>query len=183
MAYFPTGNELIDPFKLLEASGIREGMEVADFGCGTLGHYVFPAARLVGPSGKVYAIDILKSVLNGIESRMKMENAGNVTPLWGDLEREHGIKLADASIDLGLLINNLFMSQQKAVLVKECVRMIKPGGALLIVDWKPSASAIGPDPAVRVTADEAKALGLAAGLKLEKEIVPGEQHYGFLFRK
>ena len=74
MPYMPTGRELIDPFKVLEAAGIRADMTVADFGCGTLGHYVFPAAQMVGTHGKVYAIDILKSVLDGVNSKKKMEN-------------------------------------------------------------------------------------------------------------
>lgn len=183
MVYIPTGNELIDPFKLLETAGIRVGMKVADFGCGTLGHYVFPAARMVGNEGKVYAVDILKSVLGGIASRIKLEGAANVETIWGDLERIGGISLPDSSLDMGLLINNLFLSKQKGEMVKECVRMVKPGGIFVIVDWKPSAAGIGPDPATRVGADEAKKLGLDAGLRLEKEFEPGKHHYGFIYKK
>jgi ubiquinone/menaquinone biosynthesis C-methylase UbiE len=183
MPYLPTGKELIDPFKLLEDTGIRAEMTVADFGCGTLGHYVFPAGRLVGPQGRVYAVDILKSVLSGIESRVKMESAGNVTTVWGDLERERGVNLPDGSVDLGLIINNLFMSSQHAALVKECARIVKPGGRMVVVDWKPSGSVIGPPPASRVAPDEARRLAEGAGLVFEKDLSPGEHHYGMLFRK
>jgi ubiquinone/menaquinone biosynthesis C-methylase UbiE len=183
MPYIPTGKELIDPFKLLEDAGIRSGMAVADFGCGTLGHYVFPAARLVGPEGKVYAVDILKSVLGGIESRMKMEGATNVELVWGDLERVGGIRLPDGSLDMGLLINNLFLSKQKEMMVKECARMVKPGGLMIIADWKPSGASFGPDPATRVQPDEAKRLAEAAGLQYVKDLDPGQYHYGFLYKK
>lgn len=183
MAYLPTGNELIDPFKLLEQAGIRGGMKVADFGCGTLGHYVFPAGRMVGKDGKVYAIDILKSVLGGIASRIKLEGAANVETIWGDLERVGGISLPDGSIDMGLLINNLFLSKHQPEMVKECTRMVKSGGIMVIADWKPSAAGFGPDPATRVGADVAKKLGLDAGLVLEKEFEPGKYHYGFVFKK
>ncbi len=182
MPYIPTGKELIDPFKLLEDAGIRPGMKVADFGCGTLGHYVFPAAKLVGTAGKVYAIDILKSVLGGIESRMKLEGAHNVEMVWGDLERMGGIGLPDGLLDMGLLINNLFLSKQKDVMVKECVRMVKSGGAFVVVDWKP-AGGFGPDPAARVSPDDAKKLALDAGLQYQKDLSPGPYHYGFLFTK
>src|ERR1700675_3615040 len=99
MSYIPTGKELIDPFKVLEEAGLGADMKVADFGCGTLGHYVFAASRLVGPGGKVYAIDILKSVLDGIESMMRIERVTNVETVWGDLERVGGIKLADGLLD------------------------------------------------------------------------------------
>src|SRR5688572_25312489 len=109
MAYIPTGKELIDPFKILEDAGIRSDMKIADFGCGTLGHYVFAASKLVGNGGKVYAIDILKSVLGGVESMIKMENVTNVELVWGDLERLGGVKLPDGLLDIGLLINNLYL--------------------------------------------------------------------------
>ena len=183
MAYIPTGKELIDPFKVLEEAGIRADMKVADFGCGTLGHYVFAAANVVGPSGKVYAVDILKSVLNGVESMIKLERIANVETVWGDLERVGGVKLADGSVDIGLLINNLYLSKQQGEMVRECVRMVKSGGAFVLVDWKPSGATFGPDPKTRVSADAAKKLGLDAGLTFVKEFVPGPYHYGFIYRK
>ncbi|MEY4722981.1 MAG: hypothetical protein RLZZ324_494 [Candidatus Parcubacteria bacterium] len=178
--YLPTGKELIDPFKILEDADIRAGYSVADFGCGTLGHYVFPAARLVGKEGKVYAIDILKSVLSGIESRMKIEGAQNVITLWGDLERVGGVKLPSESLDMGLLINNLFLSKQQGEMVRECVRMVKHGGVFVMADWKPSGATFGPPPATRVSMEVGKALATAAGLTIVKDIVPGPYHWGFV---
>src|SRR5512143_2288610 len=169
MAYLPTGKELIDPFKVLEEAGIRSDMKIADFGCGTLGHYVFAASKLVGAGGKVYAVDILKSVLNGVESMIKLERISNVETIWGDLERVGGVKLADGILDIGLLINNLYLSKQQAEMVKECVRMVKPGGTFVLVDWKPTGAQFGPDPKARVAADAAMRLGLDAGLTLVKE--------------
>lgn len=183
MPYLPTGKELIDPFKVLEDGGVRQDMAVADFGCGTLGHYVFPAAKLVGPGGKVYAVDILKSVLSGVESRGKMESAGNVETVWGDLERPGGVRLPDGAVDVGLIINNLFLSTQRPALVKECARLVKPGGTLVVVDWKPAGASFGPPSASRVPAEEAKQLALAAGLTVERDITPGQYHYGFICKK
>jgi len=183
MPYISTGNELIDPFKVLEEAGIRNGMKVADFGCGTLGHYVFPAAHLVGPEGKVFAVDILKSVLSGIESRIKMESVSNVEMLWGDIERERGVKIEDNVLDLGLLINNLFMSKQQPAMVRECMRMVKPGGKFVLIDWKPAGVSFGPEPESRVSPEEARALAEGAGLKYEKDTVPGDYHWGFVFSK
>ena len=125
MAFISTGSELVNPVKLLEDAGITNGMRVADFGCGTLGHYVFPAARLVGDEGVVYAVDILKSVLAGVNSRLKLEGLSNVETIWGDLERDNGVKIESGSLDMGLLINNLFLSKMQEEMMRECVRMVK----------------------------------------------------------
>jgi ubiquinone/menaquinone biosynthesis C-methylase UbiE len=183
MAYLPTGKELIDPFKVLEAAGVAADMKVADFGCGTLGHYVFAASQQVGPGGHVYAVDILKSVLNGIESMIRIERITNVETVWGDLEREHGVKIADGTLDIGLLVNNLYLSKQQPAMIRECVRTVKSGGTFVLIDWRPGGATFGPDAAVRVSADAAKQLGLGAGLTLVKEFVPGPYHYGFIFKK
>ena len=183
MVFIPTGKELIDPYKLLEDAGLTKGMVTADFGCGTLGHYVFPAAKMVGGEGKVYAIDILKSVLSGITSRIKLESATNVETLWGDLERVNGIKLADGVLDIGMLINNLFLSNQQEVMMKECVRMVRSGGLFILVDWKPGGVSFGSGTENRVSPSDAKLLAEGAGLEYVKDLHPGEQHYGFLYKK
>ncbi|MBI4458400.1 methyltransferase domain-containing protein [Candidatus Uhrbacteria bacterium] len=178
----PSASELLNPVNLLQEAGIRAGMSVADFGCGTLGHFVFAAAKLVGPEGKVYAVDILKSVLAGVESRMKLEGVTNISTIWGDIERLNGVKLADGALDIALLVNNMFLAKDKGMLVKETARTVKSGGRLVLVDWKP-AGAVGPDPASRVEAEVSKKFGLDAGLTLEKEFVPGPYHYGYIFVK
>lgn len=183
MAYIPTGRELIDPYKVLQDAGIAAGMKVADFGCGTLGHYVFPASKLVGAKGKVYAVDILKSVLSGIEGRMRLEGGANIEPVWGDLERDNGVKIPTGSLDIGLLINNLFLSKQREQMMKECVRMVKPGGTFVVIDWKPTAVNFGPDVGTRVPPEEAKKLAEGAGLQFVKEIDPGDYSYGFIYKK
>lgn len=183
MTYIPTGRELIDPFKFLEEAGIRSGMYVADFGCGTLGHYVFPAAQLVGPEGKVYAIDILKSVLEGIESHMKLESANNVETLWGDIEKPNGVRLKNGSLDLVILANNLFLSQQQPALFKECYRTLKRGGRLAVAEWKPTGVTIGPPREALVAKEDAEKVAEKAGFTLIKSFEPGKYHYGLLLAK
>lgn len=183
MAYMPTGTELIDPFAVLAAAGVRNGMTVADFGCGTLGHYVFPAGVQVGPKGRVLAIDILKSVLSAVESRKKMESANNIETIWGDMERPNGVKVPDGTVDVGMIINNLYLSKLKKELVTECVRMVKPGGTLVVVDWKLGGAEFGPPPESRVDPEVAKQMVLDIGLTLEKEFSPGKYHWGYIFKK
>lgn len=43
--------------KILKKARIEEGFQVLDYGCGP-GSYIAPLADLVGPSGKIYALDI-----------------------------------------------------------------------------------------------------------------------------
>lgn len=55
--------KLIGPF-------VKEGMTVVDYGCG-MGFFTLPMARLVGPGGKVIAVDVQEKMLNGMSRRAR----------------------------------------------------------------------------------------------------------------
>lgn len=183
MPALPTGTQLINPVKVLEAGNIREGQTVADLGCGALGHLVFPAARMVGGSGTVYAVDIMKSVLQSIESRKQMENTPQVKAVWGDIERRRGVKIADESVNLMLVVNNLFLAKDKMGIGAEALRMLGSLGTLVVVDWKPTDAPFGPPPGDRVAKEQAKLFMQTAGFRFVSEFEPGPYHYGLVFEK
>lgn len=180
---FHGGNKLIDARVLLEQAGVREGYLVAELGCGASGHFVFPAAHMVGHKGRVYAVDILKSVLSAIESRAKLEGADNVEGVWADLEKSGGMKIADGSVDLTMLVNDLSQISGKETVVREAARITKPGGTLVVGDWKATAAPLGPPPERRITPDAVKQLVGQAGFELTKEFEAGPYHFGLVFRK
>jgi len=183
MAFIPSTSELIDARNLLSIAGIQEGMIVADLGCGTTGHFVFPAAEMVGKNGKVYAVDIQKGVLAGIESRKRLENIDNVESVWSDIELYGVTKVPANSLNLVLLVNNLFLAKQKNELAREIMRLMAPGGKLVVADWKLTQAPFGPAVKDRVPAEEAKKIFSNAGFILEKEFDAGQYHYGLLFRR
>ena len=53
----PERRQWQDPEKILQSLGVAPGMVFIDVGCGD-GYFALPAARRVGPQGKVYAVDI-----------------------------------------------------------------------------------------------------------------------------
>ncbi|MBI4281152.1 methyltransferase domain-containing protein [Candidatus Uhrbacteria bacterium] len=179
----PTGKELIDPQVVLKAADLREGQTVADLGCGSLGHYVFPAAATVGKEGKVYAVDILKSALSAITGRIKLEGISQVEPLWGNIERLGGIPVKDETLDHALIVNNLFLAKDKILLGQEAFRLLKSFGRLTVVDWKVGGAPFGPSPAQRVNEDQARMTMQTAGFRFMKSFSPGPYHYGLVFEK
>lgn len=179
----PSTSAILDPKPVLEAGGLQPGMSAADFGCGTLGHFVFAASRIVGDGGKVYAVDIMKSCLAAVESRMKLENVGNVVTIWADIERYGATKIPDNALDVGLVVNNIFLAKDRLGLMKECSRMVKKGGRVVVVEWKPGVKGLGPEDSRRVPPEEALRLAAQAGLTLERQFEPGPYHYGFVCLK
>jgi len=182
MDYLPTGNALINPFTALETAGIRDEMNVADFGVGTVGHFLFPAARLVGPKGHVYGIEVQKTVIEANQSRSKFTGADNVELIWGDFERAGGTRLPDSSMDMVMMINVLH-AIDKAGGLKEASRVLATGGILLVIEWKLAGTSLGPPSAKRLSKDDAKAAAQEAGFDLVKDFEAGPSHYGLVLKK
>ncbi|NQU83923.1 MAG: class I SAM-dependent methyltransferase [Parcubacteria group bacterium] len=179
MTYKPSGTKLLNPLEILKNVGVQEGMIITDLGCGTMGHFVFPASHLVGEKGIVYAVDILKPALAGVESRAKMEGATNVKTIWSDIEILGGTKIKDGTVNITFVINVGAGSE----MLKEAVRLTKKGGKILVIDWGKGASPLGPPPEKRPDTEKIKTDAKGLGLSLEKEFKAGPYHFGMTFIK
>ncbi|MDO9399298.1 MAG: methyltransferase domain-containing protein [bacterium] len=183
MTMLTGGNALIDTALILAKAHVSEKMKVADLGCGTSGHFVFPVAKIVGKKGILYAVDILKTVLETIAKRARIENCENVKTIWSNLEVFGATKIESASIDISLLINTLYQSHKRAEIVREAIRLIKQGGRLVIVEWKNVAVPFGPPVEERVSKELMVATANRLGMHLEDEFDAGPYHYGLIFVK
>ncbi|MBI5798655.1 MAG: methyltransferase domain-containing protein [Candidatus Yonathbacteria bacterium] len=171
-----------NPEENIKALGVYEGMVVADLGAGT-GAYTLPLAEKVGESGRVYAVEVQKDFLTNIKQSAEARGFRNVELLWGDIERLGGTKIKEGIVDAVIISNVLFIAEDKAGLLKEAKRILKPMGKLLLIDWSDSFNNLGPSPAMVVTKDKARALCEAEGFVLKNEVPVGEHHYGLLLLK
>jgi len=178
-----SGNELINPFKVLERAGVQAGWHVADLGCGALGHFVFPAAQMVGDEGKVYAVDIQKVALNAIEKKAKAGAYFNIQTVWSDIEVFKAARIPDQSLDLAVVANNFYLCQNREGLVKEAARLTKWGSWILVIEWKKDQLLMGPPETHRLEPDEVKGYFKDPMFTLVDEYSAGDYHYALVFRK
>ena len=68
---------LFEPPHRLIRPYAKKGQVVADLGCGS-GYYTLPLAELVGPEGKVYAVDLGKQSIRTLEKRADKGGYGNI---------------------------------------------------------------------------------------------------------
>lgn len=172
----------MDPAKIITVLGVDRDNMVADFGSGA-GYFAIPMAKAVLPRGKVYAIDILPSALEVLQKKAQFENLPNVVPMQADLEKEHSTTIADSSIDLALTANILFQMKNRANLFREAKRILKPNGKLVVLEWAPGKTVIGPADTERIDPDQVKVAAMIGGLKEIKNWLPDAYHYGFVFVK
>jgi len=156
---------------------------MADFGCGSAGHFVFPAAEMVGKNGMVYAIDIQRPVLESLKRKQRQENIKNIKPLWSNLEIYNSTKIEANSLDAVLLANTLYQSHKRAEIIREAVRVLKKDGRLVIVEWKKVSIPFGPPVEERVDIHSLKKAAQKLGLDFAKEFFIGSYHFGLIFNK
>lgn len=114
---------------ILKEVGIKSGFQVLDYGCGP-GSYAVVAAKKVGNSGTVYALDIHPLAVEHVKKRSSKERLNNIRTVLSD--RDTG--LPDNSIDIVLLYDIFHdLGDPNSVLV-ELHRVLKPDGVLSFSD-------------------------------------------------
>ncbi len=113
------------PKEEIKKLNLKKGQIVLDYGCG-IGSYTFPAAKLVGKTGKVYALDKQPLAIRKVKKRAQKEEIYNIETILSDKKTE----LLDESVDIVLLYGVLPEIEDKKSLLKELYRVLKPGGCL-----------------------------------------------------
>lgn len=168
--------DFLDPELVLKKLNLKDNFVAADFGCGS-GGWAIPLAKML-KKGRVFAIDILEEPLSALRSKLKLEKILNVDCLRCDVER--GTTLLSESCDLVLMTNLLFQVEDVKKVMKEGKRVLKQGGKILVVDWKPEAE-IGPKE--KISKEKVKEIAKELNLKLISEFEAGIYHYGLVFEK
>jgi len=130
MSWIYQVRDLFRPRKnILKEVGLNEGFQVLDYGCGP-GSYLIPVANLIGPSGKIYALDIHPLALEMVKKRAAQGRLANVITIQSD-----GLTgLPGQSLDVGLLYDVFHDLEQPGRVLRELHRVLKPGGILSFSD-------------------------------------------------
>ena len=117
---------------LLAASGVREGDRVLDVGCGP-GYFARIIAQGVGPGGSVVGVDAAPEMTE--YASRKARHLSNCRFEPGTAE---ALAFPDASFDVvvsSLVVHHLPEDQRQRA-VREMLRVLRPGGALLLADFR-----------------------------------------------
>lgn len=185
MAVLSGGSQLLNAKDILQQElGLSAGMLYGVLGIGSSAHFVLPGADIVGPEGRVYAIDILKAVLTATESRIQQMGLQNIVTVWSDLEVYGAAKeVHDHTLDALSMVNLLYETKQDEHVFNEANRMLKQGGKALIIDWLPIEASFGPPMEQRTSLDKVRQMAKVVHWKESHTFQPSPYHFGVVFEK
>ncbi len=124
------------PGRTIDSLDIRQGQTVADLGAGG-GYFALQFARKVGPSGRVYAVDINLKFLDYIARRADEAGIRNLEAVLAD---EDNSRLPDSSIDIVFMRNVFNHLPGGGLYFKKLSRILKPGGKIAVIEYKKTGS-------------------------------------------
>lgn len=126
------GREVYDRrHEIVAALGLTPGLRVADVGAGS-GLFTRLFAEAVGPSGRVYAVDVQADFLTQIAARAEADGQAQVETRRAD-QRRTG--LDPGSIDVAFLCDAYHHLELPKTYLADLHRALVPGGRLVIIDY------------------------------------------------
>ena len=153
-----------EPDKALDAIKLERGTTVADVGAGS-GYFTTRMASRVGPSGRVYAVDIQPEMLRLLAQRLANERIANVIPVLGTIDDP---KLPPAAFDLILLVDVYHEFSEPQRMLRHMRTALKPGGRLVLLEYRKEDPAVPIRPEHKMSVAEARLEVEAEGFRLAR---------------
>jgi ubiquinone/menaquinone biosynthesis C-methylase UbiE len=143
---------------------IPKGASVADIGAGS-GYITVKLAGRVGSTGQVFANDVQPQMLEMLARKLAARHIRNVTLVQGAIDDP---KLPPASVDLELMVDVYHEFSQPQAMLRHLREALKPGGRLVLLEYRKEDPAIPIRLEHKMTVAEAKLEVEAEGFTLSK---------------
>jgi ubiquinone/menaquinone biosynthesis C-methylase UbiE len=168
------------PTKAVAQLGLKPGMTVCDLGAGT-GYYAVRMARLVGGTGKVYAVDIQPKMLELLGKRLASAGINNIEPVLG---AEAETNLPADSQDLIILVDVYHEFSKPQEMLRSIRKSLKADGRLVLLEFRKEDTSVPIRLEHKMSLAEVKAETEPEGFVIDKVVdkLPW-QHMIFLRKK
>jgi arsenite methyltransferase len=124
-------DEWQQPQKVIAALKIQPGSIVADLGSGG-GYFTFRLADAVGPTGKVYAVDVDPDMIDLVAKAAREKSSNNIEPI---LAKANDPLLPKPGVDLIFTSNTYHHIDNRVAYFGNLRQSLRPGGRIAILDF------------------------------------------------
>lgn len=117
---------------LLTNLGLKRGMTVCDMGCGN-GYYTLKLAQMVGPEGRVLAVDIQPQMLEMLKRRAERAGLDNIELILGQV---HDPKLPAGEVDLVLMVDVYHEFSHPEHMLAAIRESLAPDGVVVLTEYR-----------------------------------------------
>jgi SAM-dependent methyltransferase len=153
-----------EPDAAITVLKIPKGAAVADIGAGS-GYMTEKLSARVGPEGRVFANDVQPQMLQMLARRLVVRKITNVTLVQGMIDDP---RLPAASVDLAIMVDVYHELSQPQLMLRRLKDALKPGGRLVLLEYRKEDPSIPIKPEHKMSVAEAKMEVEADGFVLAK---------------
>lgn len=151
--------------KMREELRLKPGMAVCDMGSGN-GYHTIPMAEAVGPTGKVYAVDVQPEMIVMLNERAIEKGITSIQAIVGEY---HDPKLPPNSCDLILLVDVYHEFSHPVEMLTGMKTALKDGGQICLVEFRAEDDEVPIKPEHKMSKEQILKEMTANGLKLTRE--------------
>jgi ubiquinone/menaquinone biosynthesis C-methylase UbiE len=153
------------PREVVAALGLKGGETVADIGAGS-GYFALRIASEVGPSGRVWAVDVSPEMIVYLNERVRDAGVRNVHTV---LSKPDDPLLPDASVDLFFVCDTWHHIDSQEHYLSLMKRMLRPGGQVVMIDFQKRELPVGPPLAMKIAREDLVRQMEGSGFRLRRE--------------
>jgi len=116
--------------RVLDLVGVKAGMTVGEVGAGN-GYFTLKLAERIGPSGRIYANDIVEDFLAEIQDRAKQRSFANIETVLGT---ETDPRLPKGKLEMVFLVRSFHDLSEPEKIMEGIAASLKPGGKVVVVE-------------------------------------------------
>ena len=166
---------------IVDAVAPQLGQAIADVGAGT-GLFTRLFAARVGPQGRIYAVDIARSFVEGNLQRARQARLQNVV---GIVSTQTETGLPENAVDLAFISDAYHHFEDPPAMLASIRRALRPGGTLVVIDFE-RVPGVSPDwilKHVRAGKEDFRREIEAAGFRFRDEVKLMRENYFLRFTR